>query len=83
MAKSTIKTRSTKSGTEGNEIRFDDTKDEEELYIHAQKDKTLKVENDFVSEVLNDEKITVAKNRTITVSEKNHTLTVEKGNRTI
>lgn len=81
--KSTIKTISTKSGTAGNEIRFDDTKDAEELYIHAQKDKNVIVENDRTTQILNDETLTVTKNRVITIKEENETLTVEQGDRTI
>lgn len=67
MNKSTILTRSTKKGSAGNEIRFDDTKDSEELYVHAQKDMNTVVENQ----------------RTATIKESNEILTVEKGNRTI
>lgn len=73
--KSTIKTMSTKQGSAGNEIRFDDTKDSEELYIHAQKD--------MVTEVENDQTVTVTKNRSVTVKEENDSLTVEKGERTV
>jgi len=67
MNKSAILTRSTKKGSAGNEIRFDDTKDSEELYVHAQKDMNTVVENQ----------------RTSTIKESNEILTVEKGNRTI
>lgn len=49
--KSTIKTRSTKQGQAGNEIRFDDAKDAEELFVHAQKDLKLDVENDYQLDV--------------------------------
>lgn len=73
--KSTIKTMSTKQGSAGNEIRFDDTKDSEELYIHAQKD--------MVTEVENDQTVTVTKNRSVTVKEENDSLTVKKGERTV
>ena len=81
--KSTIKTYSTKEGKAGNEIRFDDTKDAEELYFHAQKDHTIKVENDRKKDVLGLETITVTKDRTTTISEGNESLTVTKGDRTI
>ena len=81
--KSTILTRSTKTGEAGNEIRFTDTKDSEELYFHAQKDHNIKVENDRKKEVLGNETITVTKDRTTTISEGNESLTVTKGNRTL
>jgi type VI secretion system secreted protein VgrG len=64
---STILSRSTKSGDAGNEIKFDDTKDSELFYMHAQKDMTVDVENE----------------RTTTIIESNETLTVKKGDRTI
>lgn len=73
--KSTIKTISTKEGTAGNEICFDDTKDSEKLYIHAQKD--------MVAEIENDQTVTVTKNRSVTIKEENDSLTVEKGDRTV
>jgi type VI secretion system secreted protein VgrG len=81
--KSTIKTISTKEGKAGNEIRFDDTKDAEELYFHAQKDHNIKIENDRKKEVLGKETITITKDRTTTIEEGNETLTVTKGNRTV
>ncbi len=42
---STMKTISTLKGKAGNEIRFDDTKNKEEFFTHAQKDKNEVVEN--------------------------------------
>ncbi len=49
-AKSVIKTLSTKEGDEtsnqGNELTFKDNIDEENIYMHAQKDMNTKVEND-------------------------------------
>ena len=65
--KSTILSRSTKSGSAGNEMRFDDTKDSEEFFMHAQKDMNIIVENE----------------RTSTIKESNETLLVQKGDRTV
>jgi type VI secretion system secreted protein VgrG len=45
QTKSTIKSNSSKGGGGSNEIRFEDKKDAEELFIHAQKDMTTKVEH--------------------------------------
>ncbi|MBC8458171.1 MAG: type VI secretion system tip protein VgrG [Deltaproteobacteria bacterium] len=73
--KSTIKSNSSKGGGGFNEIRFEDKKDAEEFYIHAQKD--------MVKEVLNDETNTIKMNRTTTIQEGDETLTVEKGKRTV
>lgn len=78
---STIQTISTLEGEAGNEIRFDDTKDEEELYFHAQKDHNIKVENNRQKEVLNEETNTITQHRTTTITEGNDTYTVAKGNR--
>jgi len=72
---STIMTISTKEGEAGNEIRFNDTKDAEELFIHAQKDMSITVENDEI--------ISIKQNRTTTIQEANETLTIEKGDRII
>ncbi len=65
--KSTILSRSTKDGSAGNEIRYDDTKGSEEFFMHAQKDMNVVVENE----------------RTTTINDSNETLTVKKGDRTI
>ncbi len=46
MTKSYIKTNSTKGGDGYNEVLFEDKKDEERLYLHAQKDLDVRVRND-------------------------------------
>ncbi len=74
QTQSTIKTDSSKDAEGFNEIRFEDKADEEEIYVHAQKDMNI--------EVLNDETRTITKNRTTTIEEENDTLTVSKGDRT-
>lgn len=75
QTKSTMKTNSSKGGQGSNEIRFEDKKGSEELFLQAQKDMNVTV--------LNDQTITIQNNRTVTVSEKDEKLTVAKGNRTI
>ena len=62
----TIKTRSTKGGGPANfnEIRFEDKKGGEELYIHAEKDNTFIVENDRNKNVGHDESSSIGNNRT-------------------
>ena len=64
-----IKTRSTLSGTPDNfnEIRFEDKKGSEELYIHAEKDKKIVVEHDNGEQIGNDETIQIAANQTVGV----------------
>jgi type VI secretion system secreted protein VgrG len=44
--KSTLKTHSSKGGGGFNEIRFEDKKGEEQLFIHAEKDLELRIKND-------------------------------------
>lgn len=67
MTQSGLKSRSSKSGggDNFNEIRFEDLKGSEELYIHAEKDMNTIVEND----------------RNTTIQKGNDSLTIEKGDR--
>ncbi|MFD2178660.1 type VI secretion system Vgr family protein [Veronia pacifica] len=48
-----IKTRSTPNGssTQGNELRFDDQKDKEQVFVHAEKDLAINVNNDSQHQV--------------------------------
>jgi len=43
---STLKSNSTKGGDGFNEIRFEDKKDDEQIFIHAEKDEDVRVKND-------------------------------------
>ena len=58
QTKSTLKSRSSKDGTADNfnEIRFEDRKGEEEIYIHAEKDQNRIVENNDTLKVGFDKK---------------------------
>src|SRR6185369_4861133 len=82
QTKSTVKTNSSKGGNGFNEIRFEDKKDSEELYFHAQKDQNIVVEHDRTKKVLNNETNTIKKDRSTTIEEGNDTYVVSKGNRT-
>jgi type VI secretion system secreted protein VgrG len=85
-----LKSRSSKEGTTANfnEIRFEDKKGEEQVYIHAEKnqdnvvenDETTKVGHDRTEEVGNDEKISIKHDRTEDVGN-NETISIG-GNRT-
>jgi len=61
-----IKSRSSKGGGGGNfnEIRMEDKKGEELLYLHAEKDKEVVVENDRSENVGSNESITIGNDRT-------------------
>ncbi len=93
-----IKTRSSKDGAPANfnEIRFEDKKGEEQVYVHAEKnlkaviendrtitvqhDEIVEVKNDRTAEVGNDETVKVVKNHSASIGE-NETRSVGK-NRT-
>lgn len=75
QTKSTIKSNSSKGGGGFNEIRFEDKKGSEEVFVQAQKDMNVIV--------LNDQTYTITNNRTVTVQKQNETLVVDKGNRTV
>ncbi|MEE4639937.1 MAG: type VI secretion system tip protein TssI/VgrG [Wenzhouxiangella sp.] len=77
-----IKSRSSKGGTTShfNEIRFEDKKDHEELYIHAERNMKIEVERDRIENVGNDETVTIGNNRHHTV-DVNDTRIVEGNDR--
>jgi type VI secretion system secreted protein VgrG len=56
---STIKSNSSKGGGGFNEIRFEDKKDEEQVFIHAQKNMDIRVLNDRFETVVNDRHLIV------------------------
>jgi type VI secretion system secreted protein VgrG len=81
QTKSTILGHSSKEGEGGNELRFEDKKDSEEIYFFAQKDMKLTVKNDWTIKVLHDQKATVKNDRTLKVEEGNEVYEITKGNR--
>lgn len=91
QTQSGIRTRSSMDGDPKtfNELRFEDKKDSEEIYFHAEKDFKRVVENDDRLIVGKDKKdngdqtIEIHRNRTVTLDEGDDTLTVKKGNQTI
>ncbi|MDL1982802.1 MAG: type VI secretion system tip protein VgrG [Deltaproteobacteria bacterium] len=70
--KSTIKSDSSLGGGGSNEIRFEDKKGEEEVYLHGQKDWTIAIENDKNQTVGHDETLSVGNDKTIEIGA-NHT----------
>ena len=97
QTQSGIKSRSTKKGATANfnEIRLEDKKDEEEVYIHAEKDLNVVVENDstlkigfekkdkgdYVIDVKNDHKRTIdSGNDKLLVKKGDREINVDKGN---
>jgi type VI secretion system secreted protein VgrG len=93
QTQSGILTRSSKGGsTENfNRIQFEDKTDSEVIDIWAQKDMKTTVEHDDTQHVMNDRTInvdgkhteTIVKDTTITITQGNHSTTVQTGNQTI
>ncbi len=89
--RTTIKTRSSEKGTTDNfnEIRFEDKKDSEEIFIHAEKDMNREVENNdtlkvgFDKKDKGDQTISIYNNRTVSLDQGNESFTVKKGTRTV
>lgn len=79
--RSTTKTQSTKQSSGFNEMRFEDKVDQEEIWVHAQKDYNEKVLNCHTTEVDADQSNTVHGNQTEQV-DIDQNLTVD-GNRTV
>ena len=74
-----IKSRSSKGGTDANfnEIRFEDKKGEEQVFIHAEKNQDIEVENDETHWVGHDRKKTIDNDET-TLVKGNRSETVDK-----
>jgi len=64
-----VKSRSSQGGNADNfnEIRFEDKKGDEELYVQAEKDRTMLVKHDNVENIGHDEMITIGHDQTETV----------------
>ncbi|TVQ55910.1 MAG: type VI secretion system tip protein VgrG [Phycisphaerales bacterium] len=70
--RSTIKSRTTKDGGGFNEIRFEDKKDEEQIFIHAEKDQDVRIKNDSREYVGNDRHMVVKNNQQELVENNKH-----------
>lgn len=76
MTKSTIKTNSSKGGGGFNEIRFEDKKGSEQIFIHAEKDEDLRIKNDRKEFIGNDSHLMVKNDQAESVDGDKH-LTVK------
>lgn len=70
-----LRTRSSKQGTAGNELRFEDKKDAEELYLHGQKDMLVEIENALTTTIKKGDEIR-------TLEEGDRTIELKKGKET-
>lgn len=74
-----IKTASSKF----NELRFDDKKDNEEIYVEAGKNYNFLVHNDETGEILNNQVLNVTKNRTLTIKDGDEKKTLSSGSQVL
>ena len=58
-----IKTNTTKGGEGFNELRFDDTKDKQQVFIHAERNMDVRVKNDSMEQVLHDRHLIVGREK--------------------
>jgi type VI secretion system secreted protein VgrG len=65
--RSTLRSASTPGSDGSNELRFEDAAGQEQVYLHAQRDLSVVVENDETHRVGGNEKLTVTKDRTRSV----------------
>ncbi|MES2183309.1 MAG: type VI secretion system tip protein TssI/VgrG [Pseudomonadota bacterium] len=75
QTQSVMRSRSSKTGTAGNEMRFEDKKDSEQLFMHAQKDMKVDIENDLATTLIKG-------SETHTITEGDRTIAVSKGKET-
>lgn len=83
QTKSTIFGHSSKQGEGGNEVRFEDKKDSEEIYIFAQKDLKIITKNDYIINTKGKWDAVIKGNHATKIEEGNHSLEVAKGNRKV
>jgi len=78
----TIRSKTYKGGG-FNELKFDDATNNEQVYIHAQKNMDTEVLHNYTETVNNNQTITVINDRTVNVSEGNQKTEIKKGNQDI
>jgi type VI secretion system secreted protein VgrG len=79
--RSTLRSSTSPGGMGENELRFEDASGSEEIYLHAQRDLSIVVENDKSQRIGGNETLTVSGNRSREVGG-NHALTVGKDDST-
>jgi type VI secretion system secreted protein VgrG len=77
MTKSTIKSNSTKGGGGFNEIRFEDKKGSEQIFIHGEKDLDLRIKNDCKQYIGNERHLTVENDQFANLKKTNHLTVTE------
>jgi type VI secretion system secreted protein VgrG len=77
MTRSTMKSNSSKGGSGWNELRFEDKKDSEQIFIHAQKNMDERVKNDSKEFIGNDRHLIVKKKQYEKVEEEKHLIVTQ------
>jgi type VI secretion system secreted protein VgrG len=75
--KSTIKTNSSKGSNGFNELRFEDKKGSEQIFIHAEKDKDIRVKNDC-KEIIGHDRHLIVENEQLELVKKDKHLKVKQ-----
>jgi type VI secretion system secreted protein VgrG len=85
QTQSGVKTRSSKGGGTDNynELRFEDKKDSERVFLHAEKDLVVEVENDETRSVEHDRVTTITNDETKTIEEGNEAITIKQGSQAL
>jgi type VI secretion system secreted protein VgrG len=89
QTKSTIKSNVSKGGGGFNEIRFEDKKDSEEIFVQAQKDANVVINNNetrkvgFVKKDKGNQTVDIYQDRTVTLDQGNDKLEIKTGNRSL
>lgn len=80
--RSGLRTRSTPGGgsADFSELSFEDKSGDELVYLHAQKNLTVEAEHDETRDIGNNQTITVARDRSVTIKQGNDSLDVSMGN---
>lgn len=73
MTRTVMRTRSTPDDTGFNEVRFEDDKGKEQIFVHAQKNTDLRIENDAFSWIGHDRNEIVVNDDTLKVEHDRHT----------
>jgi len=81
--KSTIKSNSTPGGGGYNEIRLEDKKGQEQIYIQAEKDQDQLIKNNHTYKIGNDQTRTIQHNRTSTIVDGDDKFTIVKGDQVV
>lgn len=70
--KSSIKSNSSPGGGGFNELRFEDKKDDEQIFLHAQKDMDVRVKNDERDTIVRDRHVIIQRDQKIRIDRDEH-----------